>query len=674
MADPESSNTESSNAESSNTVTARVDAPRLTATALSVLVALVVATAVSLIGLRAIGTVDWPAYNSSNVTRALTTVGQVAAIAMLVIAALLYRYGKARSLIGSLIATALSAGGIATLVTVTLGMPLGATRLYLFGLSVDQEFRTEYLTRLTSSPELADMTFQNLAPYYPAGWFWLGGRYADLAGLPGWEAYKPWSILSMALAGAVAVVLWNRMVGVDKGVAAALAVTLGALMYASPEPYAAVLVLLGVPMLITIMYALRGRSRLADGATSSLNSIGTSWPAVLAAGCFIGLSATFYTLYTGVFAGVTVMMAAYLAVEGWLRKSNKALPMSELRAARRRLLIAVAARLAAIGAVATLVALTVWGPYLFARLSNARASGGTAEHYLPESGAVLPTPMFATSLIGAITMIGLLWILLRFRERTIALAFAVTVVGIYIVCLMSMLRTVLGSTLLSFRLEPLLVAVLGAAGVFGVVEIARWLVGKFGDVRFLVGAVAVIASVAVAQGVPGFLGHEVTTAYTDTDGYGERADQRPPGAESYYPEIHDLISEQTGRGPTENVVLTADFGLLSIYPYWGFHGLTSHYANPLAEFDKRAVAIEEWAESSSTEELIEQMDSTPWEAPNVFLFRYGADGYTLRLAEDVYPNDPNVRRYTVTFDPTLFRDSRFEVTEVGPFVLVVRHS
>ncbi len=58
--------------------------------------------------------------------------------------------------------------------------------------------------------------------------------------------------------------------------------------------------------------------------------------------------------------------------------------------------------------------------------------------------------------------------------------------------------------------------------------------------------------------------------------------------------------------------------------------------------------------------------------PDVFLFRYSADGYTLRLAEDVYPNDPNVKRYTVTFDPTVFDDPRFEVTEIGPFVLVVR--
>ena len=36
---------------------------------------------------------------------------------------------------------------------VTIGMPLGATKLYLFGISVDQQFRTEYLTWLADSPD-----------------------------------------------------------------------------------------------------------------------------------------------------------------------------------------------------------------------------------------------------------------------------------------------------------------------------------------------------------------------------------------------------------------------------------------------------------------------------------------------------------------------------------------
>jgi hypothetical protein len=49
-----------------------------------------------------------------------------------------------------------------------------------------------------------------------------------------------------------------------------------------------------------------------------------------------------------------------------------------------------------------------------------------------------------------------------------------------------------------------------------------------------------------------------------------------------------------------------------------------------------------------------------------------ASTYTLRLAEGVYPNQPNVRRYTVDLKAALFADPRFPVRDIGPFVLAIR--
>jgi galactan 5-O-arabinofuranosyltransferase len=66
------------------------------------------------------------------------------------------------------------------------------------------------------------------------------------------------------------------------------------------------------------------------------------------------------------------------------------------------------------------------------------------------------------------------------------------------------------------------------------------------------------------------------------------------------------------------------------------------------------------------------MDESPWRAPNVIVFRRSNEGYTLRLAKDVYPNEPNVKRYIVAFPTMLFDDPRFTTTEVGPFVVVTR--
>ena len=124
-------------------------------------VAAVVAVVVSAISLIAIARVEWPAYNSSNQLHALTTVGQFVCLAGLFASGWLWRRGR------RLGAHACALVFLSAFSVVTLAMPLGATKLYLFGISVDQQFRTEYLTRLTDSAALHDMTYFGLPPFYP---------------------------------------------------------------------------------------------------------------------------------------------------------------------------------------------------------------------------------------------------------------------------------------------------------------------------------------------------------------------------------------------------------------------------------------------------------------------------------------------------------------------------
>lgn len=215
-----------------------------------------------------------------------------------------------------------------------------------------------------------------------------------------------------------------------------------------------------------------------------------------------------------------------------------------------------------------------------------------------------------------------------------------------------MAATAAGTKLLSFRLEAVLIVLLGSAGVFGILEGSHTIYQAINEPpKFCIAAVviAAIGAMTYAQNIPQVLQTEITVAYSDTDGDGTRADMRPPSAVSYYREVDEALTEQTQRPRDETVVLTTDTSFLSYYPYFGFQRLTSHYANPLAQFDQRANAIEQWTELETPDQLIEALNTSQWRAPDAFLFRRGADGYTLRLAEDVYPNDPNVRRYTVTF-------------------------
>ena len=607
--------------------------------------AAVVAAVVAAVGLVAFGVVDWPAFNSSTVTRALTTVGQVATLTLLGLSVWLLRARRAPR-----IAKLASWVGLSGFVTVTLGMPLAATKLYLHGISVDQEFRTEFLTRMTDTVRLDDMTYVDLPSFYPAGWFWIGGRVANLLGLDGWETFKPYAIASIAVAAVIALVLWSKLVRSDLAVLAAAATTALTVAYASPEAYSAVLVVLLPPVLI-----------LAWGALYRPAGTG-GWGAAVGTGLFLGLAATFYTLYLGYAAFAVTLMALIAAAIGYRATG--------LQAIREPLL-----KLVAIAAIAGLLALVVWAPFLLALRTHPLAGSGTATHYLPESGATLPLPMFDASLVGLLCLLGTVWLVSRAASSRRAQALGVGVVAVYLWTLLSMAFTAIGTTLLSFRLEQVLLVLLGAAGVFGFVEFSHWLILATSDnPRIRIGAVVIgaLGAVAFTQSIPHHLAPEITTAYTDTDGDGVRADQRPPGAASYYGQVDETILAQRPGPRSDTVVLTADTSFLSYYPYFGFQGLTSHYANPLAQFDERAAAIARWTESETPDDLVATMDESPWRAPDVFVFRSSDDSYTLRLAEDVYPNDPNVRRYTVEFDKSLFDDPRFTTTEVGPFTVVTR--
>lgn len=626
------------------------------------LAAALIAAVVAAVGLAAIGRVDWPAFPSSNQLHALITVAQFGCLAGLIAAGWLHRRGRAR------LAWAAAVALLSAFVVATLGMALGATRLYLFGVSVDQQFRTEYLTRLTDSPALSDMTYAGLPPFYPPGWFWLGGRAAALTGTPGWEMYKPWAIASIAMAVAAAFALWAALVRFEYALVATTATAAITLAYASPEPYSAIITVLLPPVLVLAWSGLRatGGSAASEGSERATSSTGlratthSGRAALLGAGIFLGVTATFYTLLLGLAALTVTVMALALA------------------ASRRS--VGPLLRLLAMAAVAIPIALLTWAPFLLAAAGAPMSGAGSAQHYLPADGAVLSFPMLQFSLLGALCMLGTIWLIVRARSSTRAGALAFGVGAVYLWSLLSMLTTLAGTTLLSFRLQPTLTALLAAAGGFGFLEVAQAAARRWNQRLISVAAViGFIGAMAFAQDIPHVLRPDLAVAYTDTDGYGERADRRPPGAERYYAEIDAAIRDTTGRRRDETVVMTADYGFLAFYPYYGFQGLTSHYANPLAEFDRRAQAIKDWSKIRTPEKFAAALDELPWQAPTVFLMRRGGGTgsnatYTLRLAEDVYPNQPNVRRYTVELDSALFAEPHFQVHEIGPFVLAIRQS
>ncbi len=112
-------------------------------------------------------------------------------------------------------------------------------------------------------------------------------------------------------------------------------------------------------------------------------------------GLFLGVAATFYTLYLGLAAFAVTVMAVAAAL------------LAKRTEGSWRSTVPVLVRFVAIAVIAGLVALIVWAPFLLDVLGGGSSAGsGSATHYLPDTGASLPLPMFHMSLIGLLCLLG----------------------------------------------------------------------------------------------------------------------------------------------------------------------------------------------------------------------------------------------------------------------------
>lgn len=603
-----------------------------------------------------IKTTHLPAYGGSYVSRALATAG---CVLTLVVASVLnylwlsdFYHGRVRPRWRTILTYVVAYLSPAAIVISTIAIPLSATKLYLDGVTVDQGFRTQFLTRMAAEPGLGDMNYLGMPTFYPAGWFLSGGLFARLLGLPGWEAYQPWALVSIAAMGCVLVPVWQRITS-SLPVAVAIAlVSISIFLVISPEePYAGI-VSLGVPAAAILI----------------AHTLNDSWLAAAGLAVYLGLSAATYTIFTGAIAlSVVVIAIAYALL---FQRSFRPV-----------------IKLLVVGLSSSAIALLFWGPYLWKIVSGAPTSKSSATHYLPWEGTQIPLPFFSLSLIGALSIIGMIYLIFRFREDE-ARSLGITLGIVYCWVVASMVFTLTGNTLLGFRLDLLVALLLSTAGVLGIADFRRSglprLVRKplTAELRTKISAVTIVIFAAAGVGYTQLIAEKahlpLDLAYTDTDGYGQRADLFPADSGKYFPEIDEFIQSQ-GYTPTNTVVLTDVKDFMSFHPYYGFQAFTSHYANPLGEFEARNNVIESWAVRSNSDlkdpkAFQEEMAKAPWRSPDVFILRGDTSNpktpWKLDLAEDIYPNNPNVRSRGVFFNPAVFNG--WNIRQIGPFVVVVK--
>jgi galactan 5-O-arabinofuranosyltransferase len=541
---------------------------------------------------------------------------------------------------------------IAGLGTVVVAFPLQGTRYYFAGASVDNPFRLQYMVRMASSTSLADMNYHGMPPYYPAGWFWLGGRFANIFHLPGWAAYKPYSICWIVVSGTVAFLLWSLVVRRRMALLLALVTVLaGFASQGIEEPYAwpGWAWLPPVMLLAWKVLAWPGRSRW--------------WPLGVI-GVYLGFGADSYTLSFFFGTLVVLVLAGCAAVVG-VRGGDPVGPVV------RRLL----ARLCGIAVVAAPLALVTWAPFL---LAGGMGRPNYAAHHLPDNGWSFPTPFFDASVLGLVCLAGLGWLTVRARRDAHAFPLLVVMATVYVWFGLSTLALALHTTLLAFRLVVPLDVVLMVAGAFACAELLRLVSRRFSGPERLSSAgfvAAVVASIALVQLSLAFvLKDGIDSAQRDAypSGINAQGQDRTDQDAAWTDRITVTINRLTGLPPADDIVLSANGWLLSYQPYWGFQHTSAQYANPLAEYEERNAEIRSWATSGSADQLLARLDANPYEPPNVFVLRDNGSTFGLGVVTDSFPRLPDAHVDDVEFKTGVFESPRFVKEKVGQFVVIVR--
>ena len=619
------------------------EAPRRTPAWLLAAAGLLVAALVCVVGQVGISRlrIPFPTYAAT----------AVAATASAVVVAALVVLAASGRRAGSTAVTLAVPGLLAALVTLWPGLLLQGTHYYLGGISIDQSFRTQALARAAATTSLTDMNYLGLPSYYPAGWFWLGGRAADLAGIPAWEFYKLWAILTLAVAAWAAFAAWRLVVSPGRAVLVATATAIVGLGVSAAEPYAWLLVAPMPAVAVLVWRAIRAD----EGRHRTLVLVG--------AGVYLGVAAMTYSLHAGFF-GVFVVVTALVPTRG--RPARHVVPR-----------IGRAAVVVVLGGV---LALVVWGPYAVAALA-AGLPRSDAQRYLPEDGAVWTFPMLQPSSVGAVCLVGTLGLVLAWSARPrLARPLAVLVLLVYAWFALTLPLLLVGQTSLAFRLAPIVELVLVCAGVLTAVEAlvlarARWPLPGV-PLRPLGAVLGVVVLAACAQGALSAGDDAVKEAYSDpypSTGSPAIGTFDPERIDSWAPQLVTTVDGSSGRPASELVVLGGPTQFYVAEPFHGFQQSTPHYANPLAQYERRNEAVLAWSRSTDPADLLRRLDTSVWPAPRAFLFGRGAGGtLTVTIVHDVFPAYPNVAFETVAFPERLFASPAFERRDVGPWTVIVR--
>jgi galactan 5-O-arabinofuranosyltransferase len=526
-------------------------------------------------------------------------------------------------------------------------------------LYADGSFRTEMATRYAQHAQLVDYAYRGLPAYYPPAVAWVEGRLAALTGLPAWEVIKPVQLVFAVLVPLLAYMLWQRVL--PPLMAAAVMATSVALTVNVQKPDEWLVLSCIVPWWIDLV-----RDRRRPGVPP--------WPA-WRHGVVAGLLLLTHTFF---FLPVAVASALALAVD--LRRGGR-LPLRPTRAL-------------VVAAVAAAVSSPYWIGMVASRLSGAPRDNLQMRYTYP--GANVPHAPLPIDLVGALGLLGLLWlgrcwwVRRRGGHEPLAGPLTLLLAGALLTMLAGQVATWLGVGLLTFKTQALVMALYAATGVLALRDGTAWWterVRRTGPGRRLRPGVwpALVVVVAAVLVVHDYVDAWVvgtralvaqTTRYPDgtwpAGRHGHPPELYPSGVRPGDPSVRQVVAawdRASGSRPLSASVLVASrVDLLATTPVHPFVAWKSIYSNPLGQFDARLALLHRVSacpDAGCAERLLR---GNRFDRVDGLVLNRRGHRLLFRVNVDNFPD--RTRETDVVFPARLFDGAGFRRVDVGPLSVV----
>jgi galactan 5-O-arabinofuranosyltransferase len=500
----------------------------------------------------------------------------------------------------------------------------------------DMAFRTEYVTRFSSTWHLQDYGFKGLHAFYPPAWFWVAGRAAHVLGLhQPWHIVKPFTIVTIGAALLLAYVLWRMTLSPAGALSAAIGSSLvlssqaGQLRFATQawySPYSCFVAVTGAAWLAATLVSLRMPSRMARWRLVFLGVVGAA------------LALCYYLLF--------VILALVLLVLALAPHESRG------RTLRRTGMLFLG-----IGAITA----EFWIPLLKALAHGAASQGGFVRPDFLHVFVGIGRPVALTVLV--LVVVGALALTISSPASQAVGGLLVGAVGYQLVSVATLVFA--GNQLQPHRAVTMMWATFGAAIPVALESfssgrgLGRVLQPPLPRVFGLLAAVVAVPAVFVLGSTQG--------SDLASGRFSRLAHDRPELSQTQA--ISSFITQTSGRPPDKLTILAGDHPLLVTEPYYGFLPLRARYAHPDAHLAQRIEVLRAAARCPSAACTTTTLEHSHFGRIDALVLARNFGRLRIDTEEDKFPEPV---RIAIDFRPRQFSPFDWAQRRIGGYMVLVR--